>query len=283
MDIKVILNQHKLRIVLAIVVISAEALLTVSFPFFIGKAIDGSINNSIAELWQLAALVLLLIALGSLRRLFDSRFYAKLYIKISALVVRTTPTEENSTKVAHVNMLSEMVNFAENELPEIIQHSIGLLGVVSIIAYLNWYIFLGAIFAGVLVICVYSFSTNKTITHNRNLNNEFENQANVIYSNRQSAIRFHFMQLMRSKIKLSDIETINFSISWGIMMLLLLTTIHLSASQGVQYGALFALIMYVYQYIESVVSLPLYYQQWLRLSEITHRLQNINSINSTLG
>ena len=58
------------------------------------------------------------------------------------------------------------------------------------------------------------------------------------------------------------------------MLFLLLAAIVLSAWNGnIEYGALFALIMYVYQYIESMVSLPLYYQQWLRLTEITQRIQ----------
>ena len=39
----------------------------------------------------------------------------------------------------------------------------------------------------------------------------------------------------------------------------------------VQYGALFALIMYVFQYMENVANLPLFYQNWLRLTEIRRK------------
>ena len=39
-----------------------------------------------------------------------------------------------------------------------------------------------------------------------------------------------------------------------------------------EYGAVFALVMYVFQFMESVMLLPLFYQQWLRLREISGRL-----------
>ena len=81
---------------------------------------------------------------------------------------------------------------------------------------------------------------------------------------------------MKWNIKLSDLETINFSIAWIFMMGFLVWSIIISVEGGnVQYGAVFALVMYIFQYIESVVSLPFFYQQWLRLGEISERLRGI--------
>ena len=45
--------------------------------------------------------------------------------------------------------------------------------------------------------------------------------------------------------------------------------------ETIGYGALFSLAMYVFQYIESVIGLPLFYQNWLRLEEIKERLEKI--------
>ena len=179
-----------------------------------------------------------------------------------------------SIKAARLNMLSEIVAFAEHQLPEIIQHSIGLFGVLAIIAFLNIYIFILAIIAGVLVVILYFLSSKRTIRYNTGFNNELEEQVNAIECDKKSGVKLHLLRLMKWNIKLSDLETINYSVSWLIMILLLISSIYISVSKGlIEYGALFALIMYVYQYIESIASLPLYYQKWLRLQEIINRLE----------
>ena len=78
---------------------------------------------------------------------------------------------------------------------------------------------------------------------------------------------------MRWNIKLSDLETINFSIIWFFMIALLLFSIKSSVVGGiVEYGTIFSIIMYVFGYIENSLTLPLYYQQLVRLKEISERL-----------
>ena len=256
--------------------ILVEAILSILFPYFIGKAISGVIDNTTIGLWYLGVLAFSLIFIGGFRRFFDSRFYAKIYTQMSMETTKQLPVDQYSVKAARLSMLDEMVKFAEFQLPAIIQHSIGLIGILIIIAFLNINVFFGALITGIIVVGIYLLSSNKTFLYNQNFNNEFENQVDVLIRNKQSELKHHLIKLMRWNIKLSDIETINFSASWLIMIFLLITTIFFSASQNeIEYGALFALIMYVYQFIESMISLPLYYQQWLRLSEITHRMNEI--------
>lgn len=71
-------------------------------------------------------------------------------------------------------------------------------------------------------------------------------------------------------------EAINFSVSWFVLMLFLVAAIVISAGSGmIKYGALFSLVMYVFQYMENVISLPLFYQNYLRLQEIKSRIEEI--------
>ncbi|WP_419861825.1 hypothetical protein [Candidatus Palauibacter sp.] len=56
------------------------------------------------------------------------------------------------------------------------------------------------------------------------------------------------------------------------MMALLVFAVATSAERTVEYGAVFAIVMYVFQFVESMLGIPLYYQQWLRLREISGRL-----------
>ncbi|MCG8377288.1 MAG: ABC transporter six-transmembrane domain-containing protein [Chlorobiales bacterium] len=276
MLIKQVIKPYRGRLSLTLLLIIVEALLGILFPLFIGKAIDGIINQELMYFWQLAVLGLLLIIIGGSRRLFDSRFYAKVYVRLSRATINKMESSDNSIKTARLNMLAEMVNFAENQLPEIIQHSIGLVAVASIIGFLNFQIFIGALICGFIVLGLYLLSSKKTLRYNAEFNNELESQVNVIDSKRQSALKLHLLKLMKWNIRLSDLETINYSGSWIIMLVLLMASIYVSVSgDNIQYGALLASIMYVYQFIESMVSLPLYYQQWLRLYEITDRIRTV--------
>ena len=82
----------------------------------------------------------------------------------------------------------------------------------------------------------------------------------------------HLRDLMRWNIRLSDLEAANFGIVWLFMMGLLVFSVSMAAEATTEYGSVFAVVMYVFQFGDSVILLPYYYQQWLRLREISGRI-----------
>lgn len=275
MDIKQVFSQYKFRLSLTLLLILVESFISILLPLFIGYAVDGAIYKDFSAVYQLGGLGLGLILIGGVRRLFDSRFYARIYIHLSGKLMRQK-SQDVSVRTARLRMLSEITEFLENQIPELIQHTIGLIGIALIILSLNLKIFLLALAASVLIVIVYGISSKRITRYNQEYNDELESQVDFVNRSWEDGLHFHIKRLIRSNIKLSDLETINFSLSWALMIIFLLLAIILSVSDGItEYGTLFALIMYVYQYIESVVSLPLYYQQWLRLKEIYGRINTI--------
>ena len=98
----------------------------------------------------------------------------------------------------------------------------------------------------------------------------------VIATSNEAALSLHLKEMMKWNVKLSDLEASNFFISWIILIVFLLVSVLIAVGDGiVQYGALFALMMYVFQYMENVINLPLFYQNWLRLKEIKERLESV--------
>ncbi len=83
--------------------------------------------------------------------------------------------------------------------------------------------------------------------------------------------------MMRWNIKLSDLEAATFGIVWVLMVGLLVFSVAQAAEQTVEYGMVIAVVMYVFEFAESVTLLPFYYQQWLRLREISGRLTAITA------
>lgn len=273
MQIKRLFKQYKWRFLLTLVLILMEAGIMLLFPLFIGNAIDGIINNTKVGVFQLAALGLVLLIIGIGRRVFDSRFYGKVYEIAGAQIIQRIDGKP-SVKTARLNMLQEFVEFLENSLPELINNIIGLIGVMLILFSLNIKVFYGSITVTLFIFMVYWLTSKKTIDYNVASNNEMERQVDVLTKNDSSELKDHLNRIVKWNIKLSDLEAFNFSVSWMLVLVFLTSSIIISVDNEVtQYGALFALVMYVFQYIENVLNLPLFYQNWLRLREIISRLK----------
>ncbi len=271
-----IIKKHRVKFGFTLFLILTESALAILFPLFIGFAIDSAISGSHYGAIQLGALGLAALIVGVGRRVFDSRFYAKVYQSISFHAIAKMKDNLSSIKSARLGMIRELVEFMENSLPELIGNIIGLLGVIGIIATLNLNVFYGSLLVTVIIFLIYWMTSTKTIQLNKASNDEFEKQVDVIAANDPKVLRIHLKNMMKWNIKLSDLEAINFSISWLVLITFLVAAIIISVSDGIiKYGALFSLIMYVFQYMENVINLPLFYQNFLRLREITERLEEI--------
>ena len=180
----------------------------------------------------------------------------------------------SSKKTARLGMIRELIEFLENALPELIGNIIGLVGVIGIIATLDLTICIGGLWVSVLIFTMYWLTSAKTIRFNKLSNDEYEKQVDVISKNNREALGIHLKRMMTWNIKLSDLEAFNFSMSWIFLLAFLIISLMVAVGDGmVRYGTLFALIMYVFQYMENVIHLPLFYQSWLRLKEIIQRLE----------
>lgn len=274
MDLKAILKGYKLQFGFTLFLILLEAGLGLLFPLFIGYAIDGAIAGSNYGAIQLGVLGLVALITGVGRRVFDSRFYARLFQTIGSKTIAQMQDNRSSVKSARLNMSRELVEFLENSLPELISNVIGLVGVVAIMATLNLHVFYGSLVVTLIIFLIYWITSNKTIRFNSSANDEFEKQVDIIDGNDKEELDLHLKKMMHWNIKLSDLEAANFSATWIVLVAFLVASIIISAGNGiVQYGALFSLITYVFQYMENVINLPLFYQNALRLKEIKERIE----------
>ncbi|MEO1011598.1 MAG: ABC transporter six-transmembrane domain-containing protein [Bacteroidota bacterium] len=272
--IRSVLLEFKWKLIFIFFLILVESAITLLIPLFIGFAIDNALNGIYIGAVQLGVLGTLIILIGGGRRFFDSRIYAKIYRRLGSMTLFKIEEDLTSVKTARLGMINEIVEFLENSLPALVSTIIGMIGVVIIIAGLNLKVFLIGLFATFLVFLIYFLTRKKTTRFNNAYNNEFEKQVDVITTNDRLLLASHLKNMMKWNIKLSDLEVFNFSTSWLVLIAFLVLSIVFSVNPGnVAYGALFSLIMYVFQYIESVIALPAFYQNWLRLKEIKGRLE----------
>ncbi len=269
-----IFKRYQWRIILTLILVLAEAIAMLLFPLVIGFAIDGLLTGIYTGLWQLGLLGLGVVISGSLRRFYDTRVYSNIYVDLSTETVESNQKIDSSTLNARVTMLRELVEFLENQLPELINSLIGLFGTISILYFLDMQIFLACLIV-LLVITIVFMATGKLTTNlNYYYNNTMEKQVIAIENSSITPIRGFMQTLMKWNIKLSDLETIIFGVIWLVMIGLIVFSVvqAVDASEAIKAGTVMSVVMYVFEFSERAGMLPLYFQQFLRLQEISSRL-----------
>lgn len=275
MSLGYILKKNSLQIAISFLLILVEAIAMLFMPLFIGYAINDLLDTNFRGIWQLASLGICIVVLGMLRRFFDSRIYANIYVKLSGKMIEANSKSTTSKLTARISMLRELVDFLENYLPELFINLIGLLGTLTVLYTLNFNIFLGCLTTFTLMFLIFLFSGKYTKSINYHYNNILEKQVSVVESRNDKLVANHIKKLMKWNIKLSDLEALIFGIIWLGMILLIVYAIIEAVSLGtLEIGIIMSIIMYVFQFAEDSGMLPLYYQEFLRLKEISERLKN---------
>ncbi len=263
------------QLALSLLLVVLEAAGWILFPLMIGRAIDGVLADSARGLHELAILGVAAMGMAVVRRLVDSRAYARIYATLGEEMVGTADGTSTSTRTARLGMLKEMVGFFENSLPELVNGTLGLAGIMLIVATLNLPVFVGCVVTATATVTLYALTGRFTTRYNRGLNDEHERQVDEVRSGDPGRLGAHLRAMMRWNIRLSDLEAANYGINWVFMIALLVFAVRAAVRETAEYGAVFAVVMYVFQFMESMMMLPLFYQQWLRLREISKRLAGV--------
>ncbi|MEM7143259.1 MAG: ABC transporter six-transmembrane domain-containing protein [Actinomycetota bacterium] len=270
-----LVRRFRWRVAATTTLVLLEAAIDLLIPLFIGIAINGLLDDDYAGLVALGGLGVGALVIGSARRFYDTRAYTGMYEILAAELVdrERERGSTTSTIAARTSLLNEFVEFLENSMPEIVMATIGTVGILAVIGGLNVNVFLACLGLLVLLVITYWASAGRNFALNRGYNDELERQVIVIEASDRDETRGHFRMLMRWNRRLSDLETFNYVVIWlGVIALLLYAPIEVIEPGETEYGFAFSTILYVFQYIEALVALPLYIQQAIRLREISERI-----------
>ena len=245
-------------------------------PLVIGMAIDDLLLQSYSGVKILIALCIVMVTVGTARRFYDTRAYGTIYRKMSKELVHKEKKRNSaiSTISARSHLFTEFIEFLEFSIPEISHNLINLIGTLIIIGTLNLKILGVCLGAACLATLIYWISGGRVYLLNKGGNDELERQVHCIETSDKEELDEHFRNLMRWKIRLSDLETMNFTGVWiGLSAALICSVILLGTPGDAAVGTTISVIMYVFGFVESVVAFPLYYQQIVRLQEIAGRLK----------
>ncbi|MEM8922533.1 MAG: ABC transporter six-transmembrane domain-containing protein [Actinomycetota bacterium] len=263
------------RIAVTVGLVLLEALLGLLFPAFIAFAVNDLLDGSRLGVLALAGLGVASLAVGAGRRLYDTRVYAHIY-EVAATELadreRDRGTEVSAT-AARASLLTEVVEFLENSVPGIVGSVIGIAGSLAILAAIDVGVFLACLGLAALTVITFWVTGGRNLRLNAGYNDELERQVDALAAARSTVAAHHFARLMGWNRKLSDLETANFSMIYlGVIGVLAYAPFALVGSTVADYGVVLAGLMYVFDYIEGLMAVPLHLQQGIRLKEIAGRL-----------
>ncbi len=262
---------YRRKIIATMSLLSAERLCAVAAPFVLGVAINDLIVGEYRGVWLLAGLEVAVLAIGTFRRLYDTRVYAGIYTDIADRVASKTSTPI-TRRAARLQLGRELVDFFEWELPQLIASIIGIVGAFAMLLYLLPRIGAISISVAVLIGVVFVANKRRMFSLNKLLNNELERQVTMLESDSGFSRRLHLGRLARWRIHLSDLEAANFAIADLLLAALIIGAVVITIETGTSVGEVFAILTYLIDLAEGLIVLPWTYMQSIRAQEIGGRM-----------
>ncbi len=262
---------YRARIAATLSLLTVERLLGVIVPFVLGLAINDLIAGELRGVWWLIALEVTALAIGTGRRLYDSRVYAGIYSDVADATAKRTDLSV-SRRAARLGLARELVDFFEWELPELIAALVGIVGALTMLVYMLPSVGALSFITGLLVAMIFVVSRGRMFNLNKLLNNELERQVTMLESERAFLRLKHLARLARWRIHLSDLEAANFAIAELLLSALIIAAVVVTVQAGLSVGEVFAVLTYLIGLAENLIVLPWTYQQSIRAHEIGGRI-----------
>jgi hypothetical protein len=273
--LKTLVVRFKGRILLTNLLVVVESILGVLVPLFIGLAINDLLDQSLRGVIYLVVLSLSSAAVGSIRRVYDARTYARIYqITAPEMVTKEQKRDSSVSKItARTSLLAEIVDFLEWSVPAVVGAVVYLIAILVIIANLNLNVFYASLALLLLILIVYAMTGKINFKFNEHYNDQLEKEVSVLETRDHGLTNNYYRILMQWSIKLADLGTFNYLIVMlGTTALLVYTPIALIKDGIAYYGLVFSAVLYVFEYIAALIELPDHIEQVIRLNEISGRL-----------
>lgn len=251
-----------------------ENICTLAYPALTGRAVDDLVKRELTGLVLLVAVWLVHLALSMARQRIDTRVFMGLYADIASHLVDSQHAQHGTSKVsARVEMVRDIVGFFEKEVPAMFHNVVAVVG--SLAMLFTYDVDAGLIAMAVLLPMglVNAWYWRRALRLNRGINNQIEREVDDIASGRVFRIRRHFLLLRRWRVLLSDTE----AWTWGATELativaLVFILIDFTQSPAFTAGAIYAVLAYIYDYLEGLNQVPTLVNNLARLRDVRARL-----------
>ena len=268
-----LLRAFLLRISFTWLLILIEVALTALVPLFIGFAIDGLLANDTDALFQLIAVLAVLIVVSVIRRAYDTRVFGTVRVEMGKTQAARAMNLPVSTLNARLGMGRELVNFLEADLPLAMTSLVQLIISVIVLYIFDPMLALAGVSAVATMLAIYSRSHGRFYRLNGQLNQQTERQVGILETRKPQRLMTHLTRLRGIEVRISDTESIIYG---GIFVVLLGFVVfnlwYATANLSITSGTIFSMVTYSWELVDAALAFPMALQGWSRLSEIMQRI-----------
>lgn len=252
-----------------------ENLLLALIPLFIGRAIDALLIGEQRALIEVISVMGALVLVAVTRRVYDTRAYGSMRVQFGAEFMERNRESPVSETNARLDMSREMVDFLEEHVPELLTALMQIIVSIVLLWSFGWPLGISAVTMIFVSTVVYALFHRTLFRLNGRLNARKERQVHVLESRQHGSLMSHLISLRKEEVRLSDIDALLYSLIFiGMFAFVLINLWFASLIPAITAGMVFTILSYSWALVDAGIALPLTLQQWTRLSEIKHRLNN---------
>jgi hypothetical protein len=268
-----LLRAFRWRITLTWLLILCETALTALVPLFIGFAIDGLLASDTQALFQLIAVLTVLIVVSVIRRAYDTRVFGTVRVEMGKAQAARAANLPISTLNARLGMGRELADFLEADLPLAMTSFVQLIISLIVLYIFDPMLALAGASSVAIMLVIYSLSHARFYRLNGQLNQQTEQQVGILETRKPQRLMTHLTRLRGIEVRISDTESIIYG---GIFVVLLGLVVfnlwYATANLSITSGTIFSIVTYSWELVDAALAFPMALQGWSRLSEIMQRI-----------
>ena len=267
-----IFKDYKYKLLLIYLFMLLTELSMIIQPYLLGRSVDGLIGGT----WLWVILLFISYCISNLfnykRMVYDTKVYTQIYndIVLRFLKINNKP---DSVKVARADMAHDIVGVLEGYVHYYISTIITIFGSIGFIYTTNWKVGLLVTLA-LIVITLAVLLFYKKIRQGINVrNNHYENKVTAIQKGYNSSVSF-FNRRRKLDIFESTLQGKNWLLVGMIKSVFLVSSIVLliTTSDNITAGSVVAIYSYVNNFLISLMSIPVSFEMYSRLTNIIKRI-----------
>ena len=267
-----IFKDYKYKLIFIYLFMLLTELSIISQPFLLGKSIDGLLNGGWIWIVFLGISYFLSNLFNYKRMVYDTKVYTKIYNDIVLKFLKQSNIT-NSVKVARTDMAHDIVGVLEGYVHYYIATIVTIIGSIGFIYSENWRVGIlisFAFFCIILGVLVFYKKIRQCINVR---NNHYEKKVISIDTGYAEAFSF-FTRKRRLDIFESTLQGKNWFTAGMIKHMFLLTSIIMLVltSKNITIGSVITVYSYVNNFLISLMSIPVAFEMYSRLSNILKRI-----------
>lgn len=270
--IYLIFKQYKYKLSLIYLFMFITELSILSQPYLLGNAVDGLIKGSWVWVILLGVSYLISNFFNYKRMVYDTKVYTKIYNDIVLKFLKSNNLSQ-STKVARTDMAYQVVHVLEGYVHYYIATIVTIVGSILFIYGQNFKVGILISLALFVILSSVLIFYKKIRQAIKVRNNHYENKVVSIDAGFNSSVSF-FNRKRKLDIYESTLEGKNWFLVGVIKSTFLLLSIVLLilTSNNITVGGVITIYSYVNNFLISLMSVPVAFEMYSRLSDIIKRL-----------